>query len=113
MILKRAFKPDRRRKKRQLLNTSVRIFTASAQIDAVGINVSDVGMCLFTLADLALGSRVQVEFRPARYLQPIRLLATVRHRALYLYGIEFLLGSDHSDGWHRVSSLPEVSRTHS
>ena len=78
-------------------------------VDAVGINLSDVGMCLFTLADLALGSRIQVEFRPRRYIQPVRLLGTVRHRALYLYGIEFLLGSDHSDAWQRVSSMPDNS----
>jgi PilZ domain len=106
MILKRTFKPDRRRQKRQLLNTSVRIFTGSAQVEGVGINVSDVGMCLFTLADLPLESRIRVEFRPPRYVHPIQLLGMVRHRALYLYGIEFLSGSGHSDGWagNRISA---------
>jgi len=78
-------------------------------VEAVGINISDVGMCLFTLADLTLGSRIQVEFRPRRYMQPVRLMGTVRHRALYLYGIEFLLGLDHSDGWQRVSRMPDNS----
>src|SRR5258705_10032111 len=46
MILKRRFKPDRRRRKRQLLNTSVQVFTEAAQLDGLGINLSDVGMCL-------------------------------------------------------------------
>ena len=55
MILKLNSKQDRRRRKRQLLNTSVQIFTRSARIDALGINLSDVGMGLFTLANLAMG----------------------------------------------------------
>lgn len=108
MNLKRTFKPERRRQKRQLLNTSVRISTGSAQVDAVGINVSDVGMCLFTLADLPLGSPIQVEFLPPRYRQPVQLSATVRHRALYLYGIEFLPGSNRFEergGESRISAL--------
>jgi hypothetical protein len=96
MILKRTFKPDRRRRKRQLLNTSVQIFTQSAALDAVGINLSDVGMCLFTMADIPLGSQVEVEFLPPRCEQPVRMGATVRHRALYLYGIEFLGNSEQS-----------------
>ncbi len=56
MILKRRFKLDRRRRKRQLLNTSVQVFTESAQLDGLGINLSDVGMCLFTMANLQVGS---------------------------------------------------------
>ena len=62
MILKRRFKPDRRRRKRQLLNTSVQVFTESAQVDALGINLSDAGMCLFAMADLSVGSQIHVEF---------------------------------------------------
>lgn len=46
MIFKRAFKLDRRRLKRQLLNTSVHVLTEAGQLDALGINLSDVGMCL-------------------------------------------------------------------
>jgi hypothetical protein len=53
MILKRNFKPHRRRQKRQL-NTSVQVFTGSARVDALGINLSDVAMCLFALANLPL-----------------------------------------------------------
>src|SRR6266700_5250658 len=96
MILKRTFKPDRRRRKRQWLNTSVQIFTGSSHVDALGINLSDVGMCLFAVANLPLGSQIQVEFLPPRRTERVRVFGTVRHRALYLYGIEFLLGSHES-----------------
>jgi hypothetical protein len=87
---------DRRRRQRQLLNTSVQIFTGSSHTNALGINLSDVGMCLFAIANLPVGSRVQVEFLPPRSKEPVRVCGTVRHRALYLYGIEFLAESDHS-----------------
>jgi hypothetical protein len=98
MILQRGFKPDRRRRKRQLLNTSVQVFTGSAHVDAIGINLSDVGMCLFTVANLPLGSQVEVEFLSRRSHEQIRVCGTVRHRALYLYGIEFLVNSDQRPG---------------
>jgi hypothetical protein len=94
MILQRSFKPDRRRQKRQLLNTSVQIFSDSARVDAIGINLSEVGMCLFTLADLPMGSQVQVEFLPPRQQERVLVRGTVRHRALYLYGIEFSRDSE-------------------
>ena len=94
MFLKRNFKQDRRRQKRQLINTSVRVFTNSGCIEALGINVSDVGMCLFAIANLALGSQIQVEFLPPRCTDLMRVCATVRHRALYLYGIEFRADAD-------------------
>lgn len=93
MFLKLNSGQDRRRRKRQLLNTSVQVFTSFGRIEALGVNISDVGMCLFTIANLPLGSSIEVEFRPPRCPAPLRLRATVRHRALYLYGIEFRLDS--------------------
>ena len=60
-------------------------------MDAIGINISESGMGLFTVANLGLGSNIEVEFRtPERPASFTRLPAIVRHRALYLYGIEFL-----------------------
>jgi hypothetical protein len=53
-------------------------------------------MCLFTMANLPLGSQIQVEFLPPRCTGLMRVCATVRHRALYLYGIEFPADSDQS-----------------
>ena len=63
-------------------------------MDALGINLSDVGMCVFTIANLPLGSQVEVEFLPPRSQEQVRVFGTVRHRALYLYGIEFLADAD-------------------
>ena len=94
MIFKRSFKPDRRRRKRQLLNTSVRAFTESAHVDALGINLSEVGVCLFAIVNLSVGSQIQVEFLPPRSTELVRVSGIVRHRALYLYGIEFLVDSE-------------------
>ena len=98
MIFKGTSKQDRRRRKRQLLNTSVQVFSGSSRVDALGINLSDVGMCLFAIVNLSLGSQIQVEFLPPWRTERVRVCGTVRHRALYLYGIEFLLDSDQRQG---------------
>jgi hypothetical protein len=94
MIFQRSIKPDRRRRKRQLLNTSVQVFTESAHVDALGINLSEVGVCLFAMVNLSVGSQIQVEFLPPRSTELVRVSGIVRHRALYLYGIEFLVVSE-------------------
>ena len=88
MLFKRSF-PIARRSKRQWLNTSVRVFTDRGYMNALGINLSAGGMGLFAVAHLAVGSRVEVEFYPPESSEAVRLEATIRHRALYLYGIEF------------------------
>jgi hypothetical protein len=93
MILKRTFKPDRRRRERQLLTTSVLVFTGSTEFDALGVNLSDYGMCLFAAANLRIGTRIEIEFLPHRSKQRVRVSGIVRHRALYLYGIEFVQDS--------------------
>ena len=82
-------KPDRRRQKRQLFNASVRVFTNRGCLDAIGINVSDVGMCVFAIANVKVGSQVDIEFLPPGAAHRTRIPAVVRHRALYLYGVEF------------------------
>jgi hypothetical protein len=106
MILKNEPTQNRRRRQRQLLNTSVQVFTGSANVDALGINLSDVGMCLFAMANLPLGSQIQVEFLPPRSQERVRVSGTVRHRALYLYGIEFLAeDGSRSDSWADASTL--------
>lgn len=97
MFLRRNANSDRRRRQRQILNTSVRVFTNSGCVDALGINISDHGMCLFAAAHLRLKSQIQVEFLPPQSREPVRLPAIVRHRALYLYGIEFLADSEQAD----------------
>jgi hypothetical protein len=94
MFLKRNFGSDRRRRKRQLLNTSVRVFTESGPIDALGINISDVGMSLFTIANLPIDSRIQIELLLSQSTERVRIWGIIRHRALYQYGVEFLVDSD-------------------
>src|SRR5215469_11406006 len=93
MLFKRSFSIIRR-SKRQWFNTSVRVFTDRGRMDALGINLSEGGMGLFAVAHLAVGSRVEIEFCPPQSSETVRVEATVRHRALYLYGIEFLSHSD-------------------
>jgi PilZ domain len=93
MLLKRTLKHDRRSRRRQLLNISVRVFTGPAHVDALGINLSDTGMCLFAIANLPVGSQIQVEFLPPDCEERVLIRGAVRYRALYLYGIEFLVDS--------------------
>jgi len=107
MFLKRNFNQDRRRRRCQLLNTSVRVFTESGCIEALGINISDVGMSLFTIANLPVDSQIQVEFLAPRSSERTRVGGTVRHRALYLYGIEFLVGSDEHPESRADAQLPD------
>ena len=89
MLFKRNHSPNRR-SRRQWINTSVQVFAGSAQLNALGINLSDGGMGLFAVANLPVGSEIQIEFILPKTKTPVRTAAMVRHRALYLYGIEFL-----------------------
>lgn len=90
MFQKFMSRQERRRRTRQLLNTSVRVITTAGAMEAVGINISEGGMGLFTVAHLPIGSRIEVEFRtPDGRASFMRLPAIIRHRALYLYGVQF------------------------
>ena len=95
MILKRNFEPTRR-SSRQWINTSVDVFTPSTHVNCLGINLSDGGMCIFAIANLAVGSQIEVEFLLPRREERVRVPGTIKHRALYLYGIEFLSELDQS-----------------
>lgn len=88
MLLRRTFRPIRR-SPRQWLNTSVQVFAGPSHFDGLGVNLSDGGMCLFTIANLPVGTQLEVEFRLPRSAEPVRYSGKVRHRALYLYGIQF------------------------
>ena len=106
MFSRLTFKPDRRRRTRQMLNTSVRVFTADGTIEALGINISDVGMCLFTLANLPVGSEIQIDL-PLENAEVTRIRAIIRYRALYLYGIEFERNSGQKPGVRGVDLKAE------
>jgi PilZ domain-containing protein len=76
-------------------------------MDALGINLSEGGMCLFTVANLRIGSQIEIEFLPPRSKELVRVSGRVRHRALYLYGIEFLQDSDQPhQHWAEASRVP-------
>lgn len=110
MFLKRHFGPDRRRRRRQILNTSVRVLGDNGPLEALGINISDVGMSLFTIANLEIDSCVQIELLMPQSTERVQLDGIIRHRALYLYGVEFLhdAGEQHKIG--QTSPLTKFSR---
>ena len=80
------------------------VFTDSAQVKAVGVNISEGGMCLFAVANLHIGSPIEVAFRKPESRERVHLHGTVRHRALYLYGVEFLDGLESSSNPLRVAT---------
>jgi PilZ domain-containing protein len=89
MLFRNQYSPTRR-SPRQWWNSSVEVFTASSHVKAIGMNISDGGMGLFAVANLAVGSEIELEFRVPETGIKTRLAGTIRHRALYLYGVEFL-----------------------
>ena len=90
MIPKFSTIPERRRWKREWLNRSVRVLTPTVEIRAYGIKVSQGGMYLFAAANLPIGFEVTVEYEQPRSHELVRMAGTIRHRAVYLYGLEFL-----------------------
>lgn len=97
MLFKRNYSPSRR-SGRQWINGSVQVFSGPQQFSAFGINLSDGGMGFFAAANLRVGSQVAIEFLPPDAKTPVRRIANIRHRALYLYGVEFLATGDHGIG---------------
>lgn len=89
-------KPDRRRWKRYWFNGSIQVANGSRRIDGLGIQVSRGGMYLFAIADLPIGAEIMVAFTEPASQRHVEVPGTVRHRAVYLYGVEFL--SEHQDG---------------
>lgn len=81
---------ERRRWKRHWFNTSVQIVSDTHRIDGFAIQVSPGGMYMFAIADLAVGSEIKVAFTQPGSGERIELCGAVRHRAVYLYGVEFL-----------------------
>jgi hypothetical protein len=60
-----------------------------------------------------VGSQIQVELLPPRSTELVRVSGIVRHRALYLYGIEFLVDSDRRPGrFVDVGTLPDRQDLH-
>jgi hypothetical protein len=113
MFLKRHFGSDRRRRKRQLLNTSVRVLSETGPLDALGINISDVGMSLFTLAHLEVESLIQIELLMPQSTECVQIGGIIRHRALYLYGVEFVVDPDRDSEFSRPQHQLSQTETES
>ena len=81
---------DQRRSERRWIALPVQIRMGKALMEGTTLNLSDHGMYLFTAANIALGSDIEIEFRQPEEKSVVRLCATVRRKVVYLYGIEFL-----------------------
>jgi hypothetical protein len=62
-------------------------------IDALGNVIGEGGVSLFAVTELPVGAEVEMMFTHSHSAPPIRIRGTVRNRALYLFGIEFLAQS--------------------
>ena len=65
--------------------------TGTAVIPGRGTKMSAGGICLFALANLAIGAHIDVELIDSHRGTPVRVSGIVRNRAAYLYGVEFLI----------------------
>lgn len=76
-----------------------------------GTKISEGGVCLFALANLAIGDRIDVEFTDSDFGTPIRVSGIIRNRAVYLYGVEFLI--DQQEHRQQIARLSETYGTDS
>ena len=65
--------------------------TGTAVIPGRGTKMSAGGICLFALANLAIGAQVDVELIDSHRGTLVRVSGIVRNRLVYLYGVEFLI----------------------
>jgi hypothetical protein len=106
-------KPERRRWKRYWFNGSIQVSSGSRRIDGLGIQVSRGGMYLFAITDLPIGTEIKVAFTEPRSQQRIEVFGTVRHRAVYLYGVEFLPQQDQAGAATGFDERPNQESTSS
>jgi len=86
---------ERRRWKRYSFNLPVRVVADSAVVDARCIRMSVGGIYFFAAADLQPGAELTIEFTTEPSGNLFKRRGIVRHRAMYLYGVEFLAGTRH------------------
>ena len=80
---------ERRRSFRHWVAIPVVLRHRGSRIEGVSINLSEGGMYLFAATYLPVGALIELEYRPQKAKPSIFVNATVRRRALYLYGVEF------------------------
>jgi hypothetical protein len=71
--------------------TPVGATTATGVILGRGTKMSEGGICLFALANLAIGAQIDVELTDSRCGTPVRVSGIVRNRIVYLYGVGFVI----------------------
>src|ERR1700674_3244872 len=94
MALNRQPVGDKRRWERRLFDVPIRVvagLTDTAVIPGRGTKMSEGGMCLFALANLAIGAQIDLELIDSHRGTPARVSGIVRNRVVYLYGVEFLI----------------------
>jgi PilZ domain-containing protein len=72
-----------------------------------GTKLSAGGICLFALANLAIGAQIDVELVDSPSVTPVRISGIVRNRAAYLYGVEFLI--DQQEDRRQIVRLSRIS----
>ncbi|HEV2116144.1 MAG TPA: PilZ domain-containing protein [Terriglobales bacterium] len=91
-----SIKGERRRWRRHWLRAPVRITTDLGVVEGYGLRVSEGGMYLFAVADLAPQSVVEIEFTHPHSGEPRQRAGIVRNRMVYLYGVEFVCDQQQS-----------------
>jgi hypothetical protein len=99
-----------RQSKRQWVAVPVVIRNGGLPVDALSINISEGGIYLFAAANFSVGSQIEIEFRAPGSKHLVRTSGTVRRRAVYLYGIEFLnVAAPTDDRNHAETQLLKAS----
>jgi PilZ domain len=98
---------DQRRWERRAVDVPIRVVATglpgSGVIPGRGTTMSEGGICLFALANLAVGTHIDVELVDSRSGTPVRVSGIVRNRFVYLYGVEFLV--DQQKDRQRIAGL--------
>jgi len=77
--------------------------TGTSAILGRGTKMSEGGICLFALANLAIGAQIDVELTDSQCGTPVHVSGIVRNRIVYLYGVEFLI--DQSENRQQIARL--------
>ena len=84
---------DRRRWVRHKFFAPVRISVASAAhtsaIEGLCLTLSEGGLSLFAAANVAVGTKVRIEFLQPAAEDRALIEGTIRNRMVYLYGVEY------------------------
>ena len=95
MTLNRQPLRDKRRWEQRLVDMPICVvaddLTGADAILGRGTKMSAGGICLFALANLAMGAQIDVELTDSRCGTRVRVSGIVRNRIVYLYGVESLI----------------------